>query len=101
MNRFTTDSKLIEDVLFFEQLFPRYRIITYEITSEDDRVIVHGRKLGRNTGNINGDPPTNKTVEIPFATGYRVDNQIITDHWIVTDQMELLEQLGLIKKEKQ
>lgn len=101
MNRFTSDSKLIEDVLFFEQLIPRYKILIDELTSEGDRVIVHGRKAGKNTGQINGEPPTYKTIEIPFATGYRIDNQKIFDHWNVPNQMDLLEQLGLIKKIKQ
>ena len=101
MKQFTTDSKLIEHVLFFEKLFPKYELLTDEITTEGDRVIIQGRKKGKHTGKIKGVPPTNKTVEIPFAIGYRVENQKIINHWFVTDQMELLEQLGLVKTAEQ
>lgn len=94
--RFTSDPKLIEHVLFFEKLFPKHELLLDEITCEGDRVIVRARMHGRHTGEANDIPPTLRMVETPFAIGYRVNNDLITSHWIITDQMELLEQLGLV-----
>jgi hypothetical protein len=101
MKLFTTDTKLIHHVLFFEKLFPKYEIFTDEITTEGDRVIIQGRKRGRHIGKLKGLSPTNKLIEIPFAIGYRIENEKIIDHWFITGQMELLEQLGLVKMLKQ
>ena len=95
MELFTADSKLIDHMLFFERLFPRYEIRLDQITSEGDRVIVRGRNRGRRPDEMPS-TTTNKIIEVPFAIGYRIEQQKIVDHWLITDQMELLDQLGLI-----
>ena len=95
LSRFTTDPKLIEHVLFFESLFPKYELIADEITCEEDRVIVRARARGKHTGKAEGIPPTYRVVETPFVIGYRIEKEVITDHWFIADQMELLEQLHL------
>jgi predicted ester cyclase len=93
LHRFTSDPKLIEHVLFFESLFPKYELIADEITCEEDRVIVRARARGKHTGRAEGIPPTYRVVETPFVIGYRVENEVIIDHWFIADQIELLEQL--------
>ncbi len=40
--------------------------------------------------------PTFKTVELPVAAGYKIENNKIIDHWLVIDQMTLMEQLGTL-----
>ena len=95
IGHFTADTKLIDHVLFFEKMFPSYQVIPDEITTEGDRVIVQGRRRGnrRMKGEV---LPTEKSVEIPFAMGYRIEDQKIVDHWFITDRMELFEQLDWI-----
>lgn len=96
LEQFTADTKLIEHVLYFEKMFPAFQTIPDEITTEADRVIVQGRRRGRPV-NIPGEvKPIKAVVEIPFVMGYRVEDQKIVDHWFITDQMELLEQLNSI-----
>ena len=96
LSRYTSDPSLIEQVLFYEKLFPKYELIADEITCEKNRVIVRGRAMGKHTGEAEGVPPTYRVVEMPFVIGYRVEDNKIIDHWLITDQMELLEQLGLV-----
>jgi hypothetical protein len=95
LNHYTSDPVLIENVLFFEKLFPKHELIVDEITCEENRVIVRGRAKGKHTGEAAGIPPTFRVIETPFVIGYRVENWLIVDHWYITNQMDLLEQLGL------
>lgn len=94
---YSSDPKLIEHLLFWEQLFPEYKLLVEEVTTEEERVIVRGHTSGKHTGTVMGVTPTHKRIEIPFALGLRINRGKITEHWFVSDQFELLEQLGLIK----
>lgn len=91
---FTSDPELIEHILLCERLFPKYDLIIDEITCEEDRVIVRARARGKHIGEAEGVAPTYRVVEAPFAIGYRVSRGKIIDHWVIADQLELLEQLG-------
>jgi predicted ester cyclase len=95
LKKYIDDEKLIEHILFFERVFPKYDLLADEITSEDDRVVIYARFKGTHLGELNGIPATFKQVELPLAVGYKIKNNKITAHWIVIDQMMLLEQLGV------
>lgn len=70
-----------------------------EITAEGNRVVVRARFKGTHRGELSGIPPTNKSVEFPFAIGYEIENSKITSHWLLADQMSLMEQLGVMQGE--
>jgi predicted ester cyclase len=93
LTRFITDQHLIEHILFFESVFPKYKLIADEITCEENRVIMYGRFKGTHLGELNGIPPSGKSVELPLAVGYKIENNKIAEHWLVIDQMTLMEQL--------
>jgi len=44
---------------------------------------------------FNGMPPTYKVVEISAAICYHIENNKIISHWLIADQVSLLEQLGV------
>ena len=94
---YTSDPKLIDHLLFWEQLFPKYHLRIDEVSTEEERVIVLGHTHGTHTGAINGFAPTRETLEIPFAAGYRIAHGKITEHWFIADHLELLEKMGLVK----
>lgn len=95
LRRYTHDPQLISRLLFLEKLFPKHELIADEMTCEENRVIVKARIKGKHTGKAEDIRPTFRVIEMPFVIGYRVENDLIVDHWYITDQMELLEQLGL------
>jgi predicted ester cyclase len=95
ISRYVDDEHLIEHILFFESVFPKYELIADEVTSEDNRVVIYGRFKGKHLGELNGIPPTFKTVELPLAVGYRIEKNKIISHWLVINQMMLMEQLGV------
>ena len=97
LTEFVDDILLIDQILFFERLVPQYELIVDEITAEENRVIVRARARGIHAGEIEGIPATGKTIEIPFAIGYHIKSYKIINHWFITDQMQLLDQLGMRK----
>lgn len=96
LEKYIADVHLIEHIEFFDSVFPRYEVYPDEVTAEGDRIVVKARLKGRHEGELNGIPPTYKNVEFPFAIGYEIDNGKIVSHWLIADQMILMEQLGVM-----
>jgi predicted ester cyclase len=94
--RYITDESLIEHILFFDACFPKYEVIMDEISGDGNRVIVRARMKGKHEGEFNGIPATHKEVLFPFVVGYEIENGKIISHWLLADQMMLMEQLGVI-----
>jgi len=94
--QFMSDEKLIDHIHFFDKAFPNYELFIEEMIAEGNKVIVHGRATGIHKGEYNGIPPTGGKMDLPFVIRYVVKNEIITDMWLVADQMILMEQLGVI-----
>ncbi|MFZ2900952.1 MAG: ester cyclase [Saprospiraceae bacterium] len=96
VRRYISDEKLIAHILFFKKTFPDYTGELKEIIAEGDRVFVKINFRGTYQGDLGGVPPTLRKFTAPFAICYRVENRKIIDHWMIADQMDLLEQLGLL-----
>ena len=94
--KFTTDEELIGHIAFFEASFPKYELFADEMTAEGNRVVVRARMKGCHEGEFNGIMPTHRKVEIPFVINYEIENGKIVHHWIIADQISLLEQLGVM-----
>ncbi len=96
LEQYMTDEALIEHIEFFEAAFPGYSVYIDEMTAEGNRVIVQARLKGTHLGDLSGIPPTYKTVDFPFVIRYEIENNKIISHWMLADQMALMEQLGVI-----
>ena len=95
LKKYIDDEKLVEHIRFFESAFPHYELLVDETTAEDNRLVIYGRFKGKHLGELNGIPPTHKRVEVPLAVGYKIEDNKIIDHWMVVDQVMLMEQLGV------
>jgi len=94
--RFMNDEKLIEHIQFFEAAFPKYELFIEEMVTEGNKVIVQGRATGIHKGEFNGIPATGGKMDLPFVIRYVIENEKITDMWLIADQMILMEQLGVM-----
>lgn len=94
--KYMTDESLIEHILFFDTVFPRYEMLIDELTGDGSRVILRGRIKGKHEGPFNGIPPTKKDILVPFVIGYEIENNMIVSHWLLADQVLLMEQLGVM-----
>ena len=97
LDQWMTDQKLKEHILFFETIFPNYDGVIDEMIAEGNRVVLRARLKGRHEGAFNGIPPTFRDVEFPFVVSYTIENDKIIDHWLIADQMVLMQQLGVIE----
>ena len=97
---FIEDIKLIEHIQFFDSAFPAYELFIEEMITEENKVVVRGRATGTHTGHLNGIPPTGKTMDLPFIIRYTIKNGKIVDHWLIADQVILMEQLGVMPETK-
>ena len=98
-DEFMTDQKLKEHILFFDAIFPEYSAVAEEILAEGDRVMIRATCQGKHKGTFNGIPPTGKSVEFPFVVTYTIRQGKIVDHWLIADQVVLLQQLGVMEAE--
>lgn len=99
ITRFVADERLIEHILFFEKLFPHYEVVIDEIMAEGNRVFVRSHVKGQHEGTTEGIPATHQKINVPFALGYRIENEKIVDFWAIASEMDLLEQLGLAREQ--
>ena len=96
LEEYIADTELIEHIIFFESAFPKYELYVDEMTAEGNRVVVLAHKKARHAGELNGIPPTFRDVEYPFVISYEIENDKIVHHWLIADQMMLMEQLGIV-----
>jgi predicted ester cyclase len=96
LEKYITDEALISHIEFFEAAFPLYEIYIDEMTAEGNRVILQARLKGTHLGDFAGIPPTHKTVDFPFVVRYEIEDNKIVSHWMLADQMALMEQLGVV-----
>ena len=91
--KYITDEALLQHIYFFEAGFPRYEILADEMTEEGDRVVVKCTCRATHSQDWNGMPASHKTAEFPFVVSYTVKDNKIVDHWILIDQMSMMNQL--------
>ena len=80
----------------FLNAFPDWRAKIEHIVAENDLVVVFLNGTGTHKGEFHCIPPTNKPVNIRSADLYKIENEIITGHWDVVDQLNLLKQTGAL-----
>ena len=95
IEEFVADEKLIEHILFFESVFPRYGGVIEEITAEGNRVILKMRMKCKHEGMLNGIPPTHREFETSAVIGYEIENEKIQRTWLVSDPLNIMKLLGL------
>lgn len=99
IEQFVMDEKLINHILFFEELFPEYAVEIDELVAEGDRIFVRSHLTGWHKGSLDGIPATFKKVDTPFALGYKIKDDKIVDFWAIANEMEFFQQLGLTKEQ--
>ena len=93
MRQYISDEGLIDHIVFFDAVFPKYEMFTDEMTADGNRVVVRARLTGKHEGEFGDIQPTYKSVDFPFVVGYEIENRMIVSHWLIADQMALMEQL--------
>ena len=83
-----------QSLVQFFTTFPDWHTTIEHMVAEDNLVMVFLNGSGTYKGKFRGLPSTNRLVNIRSADLYKIDNERITEHWDVVDQLNLLKQTG-------
>jgi predicted ester cyclase len=89
----------IQFISEFFKAFPDWRETIEHIVAENNLAVVFLNGFGIHKGEFHGIPPTNKQVNMRAAELYTIENERITRHWYVSDQLNLLKQTGTLLSE--
>jgi steroid delta-isomerase-like uncharacterized protein len=76
--------------------FPDFRLVIEDLLAEGDRVAARWTFRGTHGGEFLGMAPTGKPVTISAVEVNRLADGKVAEHWVVLDQLGLLQQLGAI-----
>jgi predicted ester cyclase len=96
LDLYMTDSELKEHIRVAEEGFPLYRLDAEEIIAEGDLISLRGWVRGVHRGVFMGVPPTGKPVNFSIFITYRVVGSKIVEHWMLTDNIAVMQQIGAI-----
>jgi hypothetical protein len=93
---FIAEQPLVNHIQVAETAFPLYRIDVEEMMAEGDLVSLRGKIRGVQNGPLMSLPPTGKPVDFAIFITYKLQNGKIVDHWMLTDDMAMMQQVGMI-----
>lgn len=76
--------------------FPDMQVTWVNVAEDGDKVWTHFRARGTHRGPFMGLPPTGRSVELDVIDVCRLANGKIVEHWGVSDNMAVAEQLGVL-----
>ena len=81
------------------EAFPDLHVAPQDVIASGDRVVARIRLTGTQRGEFAGIPPTNKPVDVETIDIVRFEGGRIAEHWGITDQLRMMQQLGVIPEE--
>ena len=94
LNEYIAEEPLIQHIAFFEAAFPGYWLEALDTLVDGDKITVRFDAHGTHKGELMGIPPTGKTVKFEGIIIYQLAAGKIVNHWMQTDMVSLLQQLG-------
>lgn len=91
-----SDAELKEHIATMKAAFPGYQLAADDMVAEGDKVAVRVTVTGTHKGELAGIPPTGKTVSASGMLIYRIAGGKIVEHWMVFDDLGVMQQLGVI-----
>lgn len=81
-------------VAFLRGGFPDLRFVIEDMVAEHDRVVVRCRFEGTHAGAFLGIPPTGRRVSTEHIHIYRIQDDMVAEHWACRDDISGFRQLG-------
>ena len=83
-------------VAIIRSAFPDIRVHTQDMIAEADKVVARITLTGTHRGEFLGIPPTGKQIEVGTMDIVRVADGKMVEHWGVTDNLTMMQQLGVV-----
>src|SRR5215208_8519377 len=87
-----------EVVSMFRSAMPDLRVVVEDMIAESDKVATRYTLEGTHEGELFGVPPTSQRLSIKSMTVERVSEGRIQDHWRVSDNLDMMQQLGVVSE---
>jgi steroid delta-isomerase-like uncharacterized protein len=85
-----------EVVSMFRSGVPDLRVVIEDMIAEGDKVATRYALEGTHSGDLFGVAPTGRQLSIKSMTVERLSEGKIVEHWRVTDELDMMRQLGAI-----
>jgi steroid delta-isomerase-like uncharacterized protein len=82
-------------VSMFRSAMPDLRVVVEDMIAEGDKVATRYTLEGTHEGELFGVPPTGQRLSIKSFTAERVSECKILEHWRVSDNLDMMPQLGV------
>jgi steroid delta-isomerase-like uncharacterized protein len=82
--------------IMFHTAFPDQHTTIDEVVAEEDKVVIHTTVSGTHLGELEGIPATGKSITQTAITIFRLANGKIVEGWFASDNLKLMQQLGVI-----
>ncbi|HEU0292251.1 MAG TPA: ester cyclase [Anaerolineales bacterium] len=83
-------------IAMFRTAFPDLNCTVEDEINQADKVAAHWMMRGTHSGRFLGNLPTGKSIAVQGLIYVHIENEQVTESWIMIDQMSILQQLGLI-----
>jgi steroid delta-isomerase-like uncharacterized protein len=83
-------------VSMFRSAIPDLKMVVEDMIAEGDKVVLRYTLEGTHEGELFGIPPTGKQLSVKGIAVERVSDGKIREHWRVTDELGMMQQLGVI-----
>jgi steroid delta-isomerase-like uncharacterized protein len=86
-------------VQMFRQAFPDLQVVVEDELAEGDRVACRVRYTGTHEGEFMGVAPSGNRIDVEVIDIARIVDGKCVEHWGVTDNMGLMQQIGAMPQE--
>jgi steroid delta-isomerase-like uncharacterized protein len=83
-------------ITIFRAAFPDLYCTVEDEINEGHKSAAHWTMRGTHNGPFLGNPPTGRPIAVQGIIFARLENERIAEDWILVDQMDLLQQLGIV-----
>jgi C-1 hydroxylase len=83
----------------FGDAFPDLQFELQDIVAEGDRVVTRMRATGTHTSDYMGVPASGRSIDCAVMGVARIENGKMAEHWGVTDELAIMQQIGLVPDE--
>ena len=83
-------------VSMFRSAIPDLKMVVEDIIAEGDKVVLRYTLQGTHEGELFGIPPTGNRLSVKSIAVERVSDGQIREHWRVSDELGMMQQLGVI-----
>ena len=85
-------------VLGIRKAFPDLHYEIKDVVATDDAVVMRVIMTGTHRGELFGLAPTGRRVRVNQINIEHIENGRIVEHWRVTDELQLMRQLGVVQR---